>query len=232
MQNIVPQHQRTQVVRESAASSWSRFAIPTKNMSLSSGFPFHPRLYDLKITHDQWHLFSSDIVNTSKISPTEDHLAWTTGVATGTITSPFLLILSPWAGYISARAVHRKTVQKTVKEKLQQEGDLRSILRRWNEETFMPMGFQAWLELPLDPGELHKEYYVDEMFKNKGPKDQRKAAKEAAKRFRIIIIPNDNARPQSIPSVMEPAIPVLAEASAEREAQELYVDLPEPPAYE
>ena len=211
--------------------SWNRFTIPTRNVALSSGFPFHPRLYDLKITHDQWHLFSSDIVNASKISATEDFLAWTTGITTGTLTSPFLLVFSPWIGYISGRAVHRKTIQKTVKEKLQHEGDLRSIVRRWNEETFAPKGFQAWLELPLDPGELHKEYHIDERFENKGLKYQKKAAKKAAKRFRILIIPSDDAIAQSSLGA-PPATPVLVEASTGREAQELH-DIPaEPPAYE
>jgi len=230
MQSQVLQRQTSQV--ESTGSSWNRFEIPTKNESLSSGFPFHPRLYDLKITHDQWHLFSSDIVAASKLSAVQDYLAWTAGITVGTLTTPLLLVFSPWIGYISGRAVHRKTIQKNVKEKLLQEGDLRSILRRWNEETFMQKGFQAWLELPQDPRELHKEYQLDETLENKGPKNQKKAAKKAAKRFRIIIIPNDDAIALSRSSLPAPATPLLVRAPAERGTQEFPDILSEPPAYE
>jgi hypothetical protein len=230
MQSQVLQRQTSQV--ESTGSSWNRFEIPTKNESLSSGFPFHPRLYDLKITHDQWHLFSSDIVAASKLSAVQDYLAWTAGITVGTLTTPLLLVFSPWIGYISGRAVHRKTIQKSVKEKLLQEGDLRSILRRWNEETFMQKGCQAWLELPQDPRELHKEYRLDETLENKGPKNQKKAAKKAAKRFRIIIIPNDDAIAQSRSSLPAPATPLSVRAPAERGTQEFSNILSEPPAYE
>jgi hypothetical protein len=229
MQNPVLQHRTSQV--ESTRSTWSRFEIPTKNESLSSGFPFHPRLYDLKITHDQWHLFSSDIVAASKLSAVQDYLAWTAGITVGTLTTPLLLVFSPWIGYISGRAVHRKTIQNNVKEKLLEEGDLRSILRRWNE-TFMQKGFQAWLELPQDPRELHKEYQFDETLEKKGPRYQKKAAKKAAKRFRIIIMPNDDPIAQSRSSLPTPVTPLLVRAPVEREAQELPVILAEPPAYE
>ena len=171
-------------------------------------------------------------MDASKLSATEDYLAWTTGITTGTLSSPFLLVFSPWVGYLSGRAVHRKTIQKTVKKKLQHEGDLRFILRQWNEETFMPRGFQAWLELPLDPGELHKEYHLDEAFEHKGHKYQKKAAKKAAKRFRILIIPNEDAIAQSNSSIPRSATPVVVEAATGREAQELH-DIPsEPPAYQ
>jgi hypothetical protein len=162
----------------------------------------------------------------------QDCLAWTAGITVGTLTTPLLLVFSPWIGYISGRAVHRKTIQKNVKEKLLQEGDLRSILRRWNEETFKPKGCQAWLELPQDPRELHKEYQLDETLENKGPKSQKKAAKKAAKRFRIIIIPNDDAITQSRSRLPALATPLLVQAPAEREPQELPDILAEPPAYE
>ena len=86
----------------------------------------------------------------------EDYLAWTTGITAGTLTSPFLLVLAPVVGYYSGKAVHKKTLVKTVKEKLGEEGGLRGVLRKWNEQTFAQMGFQAWLELPRESGELNK----------------------------------------------------------------------------
>lgn len=125
---------------------------------------------------------------------------------------------------------------KSVKEKLLQEGDLRSILRRWNEETFAQKGFQAWLDLPRDPGELHKEYQIDETLEHKTPRVQKKAAKKAARRFRIIITPNDDLMStisEFSSAVPPPNIPPPVEAATDeyRTPQELHVMPSEPPAY-
>jgi hypothetical protein len=171
------------------------------------------------------------------MSVTDDFLAWTTGITAGTLTAPFLLVLGPVVGYYSGRTVHRKTLVKTVKEKLLQEGDLRSILRRWNEQTFMQKGFQAWLELPRDPGELHKEYLADETLEGKKPRDQKKVAKKAARRFRIIIVPNDDdavsMTGQSNRGIAPPTISSPTETTADdhREILELHGRPSEPPAY-
>ena len=42
--------------------------------------------------------------------------------------------------YRQGKAVHKKTVVKEVKEKLAQDGDLRNVLRRWNESSFREKG--------------------------------------------------------------------------------------------
>lgn len=126
--------------------------------------------------------------------------------------------------------MYKKTVVKTVKERLGQEGDLRSVLRRWNEEVFDGKGFEAWLELPLDGGELHKENLVDEMIEN--PKAQKKAAKKAAKRFRIIIIPSGDpltATADSASGAAPLTIPQLA--TDEEGTAEIATTAPEPPPY-
>lgn len=162
-----------------------RFVIPTRNDALSSGFPYDPRVYDL-ISHDEWHLLSSDIVNSAKLTVGEDIAAWSTGVTTGTLSSPLILVLGPVAGYYAGRAVHRKTVIRTVKERLDRDGDLRSVLRRWNETKFTPRGFQVWLELPVDGSEVLNS--ADP--KGKKTKQEKKVEKKTAKRFRIVIIPH------------------------------------------
>lgn len=218
---------------ESAGYFWNRFEIPTKNDSLSSGFPFHPRLYDLKVTHDQWSLFSSDLVNAAKLTLSEDFLSWASGITAGTITSPFLFVLGPVAGYYTGRLVHRKTVVKTVKERLGQEGDIRSVLRRWNKDTFEEKGFQAWLELPLDPKQLNKdEVMVDAPGDAKAKK---KAAKKAARRFRIIIVPSGDqvtTEAESSSGITPPnSIPLVEAPTDPRPAQELQDLSSEPPAY-
>lgn len=142
------------------------------------------------ISHDEWHLLTSDIVSSAKLSFGEDLAAWTTGITTGTLTSPFLLVAGPFVGYYAGRAVHRKTVVKTAKERLDRDGDLRSVLRRWNETKFASRGFQVWLELPVDGDEVALDAKSVEKQKEKKSKKQKKAEKKTFMRFRIVIIPN------------------------------------------
>jgi len=185
-----PNHAFTSPIESARKLNFERFTIPTKNESLSSGFPYDPRVYSL-ISHDEWHLLSSDIVNASKLSLSEDFAAWTTGVTTGTLSSGLILVFGPVAGYYAGRAVHRKTVVKTVKERLDRDGDIRSVLRRWNEQKFSPRGFQAWLELPVDGGEIKINTATAQEEKSKKEKKaEKKIAKKIARRFRIAIIPN------------------------------------------
>jgi hypothetical protein len=173
-------------------------------------------------------------VNAAKVTTSKEVLAWVTGITTGTISSSVLLVLGPVAGYYTGRLVHRKTVVKTVKERLGQEGDLRSVLRRWNKDTFEEKGFEAWLELPLDPGQLHKEHLIDETLGNL--KSQKKAAKKAARRFRIIIIPSSDpviTTAESTLGVSSQNIPQSGEPApyGDRTTQELHDNFSEPPTY-
>jgi hypothetical protein len=46
--------------------------VPSNSDSISSGFPFHPQLYNLQVTHDEWHQFTSEIINAAKLSASED----------------------------------------------------------------------------------------------------------------------------------------------------------------
>lgn len=191
-------------VESSPTSSFSqRFTIPTKTDSLSSGFPYHPRLHDLKVSLDEWHLFTSDILNAGKLKPQEDYAAWSTGIVTGTLTSPLILIFGPVAGYYAGKSVHKKVVASKVKERLLQDGDMRSVLRRWNECNFAEKGFQAWLELPVE-GDLVP---IDPRTKEKKSKDQKKAAKKEKRRFKIVIIPENDKQGYSWPSPGSPGSP-------------------------
>lgn len=110
----------------------------------------------------------------SKITFGEDYIAWTTGITTGTLTSPFLLVFAPWAGYYAGRKYHRKAIEKKVQERLIGDGDIRTILRRWNESTWADRGFSAWLQLPDDPKEVRPD-----------------GTKSKKRRFRIVLVPTD-----------------------------------------
>jgi hypothetical protein len=99
------------------------------------------------ISNDEWHLFSSDIVNAGKISFTEGFAAWTTGVTTGTLSLPLIFVFGPVAGYYAGRAVHRKTVVKMVKERLDRDGDIRvsisfSIAQFYLTGVYVPISAQ------------------------------------------------------------------------------------------
>ena len=170
-----------------AGSFAQRFIIPTKTDSLSSGFPYHPRLHEMNVSLDEWHLFTSDIVNAGKLTAKEDYAAWSTGIATGTLTSAFLLVFGPLVGYAAGKTVHKKVVVSKVKERLLKDGDMRSVLRRWNELTFAAKGFQAWLDLPID-----HDVNLEPGVKEKKTKDVKKAEKKENRRFKIVIIPESD----------------------------------------
>ena len=164
------------------------FRIPTKTDSLSSGFPFDNRLFEKRVTPDEWFLFSSEIVKAATLTLPEDLAAWAAGITTGTLSTGIAVFGGPFIGYYTGRAIHRKTVVKKVKEGLFHEGDLRLILKRWNEEVFKAKGFQAWLELPMVKGEHRVKVGDEQNAEKKSFHEKRKAYKES-RRFRILVIP-------------------------------------------
>ncbi|CAG8979275.1 hypothetical protein HYALB_00013442 [Hymenoscyphus albidus] len=176
--------------------SWTRFRIPTKTESLSSGFTYDERLHTLRVSNEEWFQFSSEMVKASKLTLKEDWGAWTTGITTGTLSSPFLLVFAPSAGIWAGKKVHRKAVERSVTEKLSGEGELRTILRNWNTNNFLNKGFQAWLELPEN-------------------------AKKGSNKFQILICPSDGMEsPRETPRSI---VPGFAEADS---SQVLITELP------
>jgi hypothetical protein len=139
----------------------------------------------LGVSLDEWHLFTSDILNAGKLTLQEDYAAWTAGIGTGLLTTGFILVFGPWAGYAAGKSVHKKVVVSKVKERLLQDGDMRSVLRRWNERNFAEKGFQAWLELPLE-GDLKLGTGV----KEKKTRFQKKAEKQEKRRFKSECLPS------------------------------------------
>lgn len=142
------------------------------------------------------------------MTATEDYLAWTTGITAGAFTIPFLVFFAPVAGYYSGKAVHKKTLVKTVKEKMREQGGLREVLKKWNDETFSHMGFQAWLEVPRVKGELHKEIGASTVeieaagAKKMDEKKRKKIEKKAGQRFRIVIVPIEEAQSHGMESMV------------------------------
>lgn len=134
---------------------------------------------------------------------------------TGTLASPLILVFGPVAGYYAGKSVHKKVVVSKVKERLLQDGDMRSVLRRWNERTFAEKGFQAWLELPVEGDPVP----IDPGMKEKKTKAQKKAAKMEKRRFKIVIIPNNDKPEYSWSSAgstaQTPAVPFVEAPTTE-----------------
>ncbi|TEY75893.1 hypothetical protein BOTCAL_0063g00260 [Botryotinia calthae] len=168
----------------------SKLVIPTKTDSLASGFPFHQRLYDYRVSHDEWHLFTHEIVKAASLTLQEDWAAWTAGISTGVLSTGLLVFGGPFAGYYTGRSVHRKKVLEKVKDGLMHEGSLRATLHKWNEQSFRGKGFQAWLELPVVKGEVNGDHEEGGTKKKLSRKEKSLKKKEQG-RFRIVIIPND-----------------------------------------
>lgn len=141
----------------------------------------------MRVTPDQWLQFTTEVVNAAKLTFVEDAAAWTTGVTAGTLSSAFLLVFGPVAGYYAGKSVHRKTIAKKVRDKLAVKGPLRNTLKQWNEGVFMERGVQLWLEPPnVGTGEVIVDVPV-----NATPLQIAKAAKKQAKRFRFVCMPFD-----------------------------------------
>lgn len=138
------------------------------------------------MTPDQWLQFTAEVIQAAKLTFAEDAAAWTTGVTTGALSSPLLLVFAPVVGYYAGKSVHKKTVVKKVRDKLATEGPLRATLRQWNEGVFLERGIQLWLEPPTANGEV-----IIDAPMNATPEQIAKAAKKQAKRFRLVCSPHD-----------------------------------------
>ena len=191
-------------------SPWQRFMVPSNSDSISSGFPFHPQLYNLQVTHDEWHQFTSEILNAAKLSASEDAAAWVAGVTTGAASSAFLLIFGPAVGYHTGKAIHKRTVVKKVKERLLEDGDIRAVLNKWNQGTFKWRGFRVWLEWPMDFMEI-----IPKDFKEIIPKvlmSKPSVEKKQEQRFKLMVFPTSEIEEPFSDAPWSQAQPSLVEA--------------------
>ena len=96
-----------------------------------------------------------------------------------------LAVLWPGRGILRGEINTKKTVVKKVKEKLAEGGgDLRSVLRQWNEGMFAERGVQASLEPPTESGGV-----VVDQWPGASRKDMERAKERMKKRFRIVQVP-------------------------------------------
>lgn len=75
--------------------------VKTRGAQLSSGFDYHPALFDLKVHPDKWATFTEQVVHATKVSSSENGKAWAAATATALsgaiVTSVFLKKYGPFS---------------------------------------------------------------------------------------------------------------------------------------
>ncbi|KAK4495087.1 hypothetical protein PRZ48_013414 [Zasmidium cellare] len=114
--------------------------VYTKGSSLSSGFAYHPALVDMQVHPTRWDEFSSQVVESTKLSFGDNANAWATGILS------FTIFPHPWhIGRNQSRRLQEKRVKTGLSDA--SEGALGDVLRNWNDGYFQERGLVARLEL-------------------------------------------------------------------------------------
>jgi hypothetical protein len=88
---LAPSATRTSFTSSRSTSSKGTHAIrvKTNGPDLSSGFPYHPALFDLQVHPDKWNSFTSEIIERTKLTSGDKAKLW--GTATGLALSGALV---------------------------------------------------------------------------------------------------------------------------------------------
>ncbi|KAI9699706.1 MAG: hypothetical protein M1836_002740 [Candelina mexicana] len=153
--------------------------VVTKKAMMSSGFPYHPDLYHLRVPPSEWAEFSKDIVSVTKISVAQKTLTVSAAVVTAVATG------SGWLGHCTERNLRHSYMSRNVKKSLKGKAincGLPACIQSWNEKLFNNVGLSATLEVPYEA--VDREVQAQKTWKEKLPwkKEQREA-----KRFRIVL---------------------------------------------
>ncbi|KAF2170351.1 hypothetical protein M409DRAFT_51404 [Zasmidium cellare ATCC 36951] len=114
--------------------------VYTKGSSLSSGFAYHPALFDMQVHPTRWDEFSAQVVESTKLSLGDNANAWATGILS------FTIFPHPWhIGRNQSRRLQEKRVKTGLSDA--SEGALGDVMRNWNDGYFQERGLVARLEL-------------------------------------------------------------------------------------
>jgi len=114
--------------------------VKTLSKSLSSGFPYHPVLFDLQIPPTKWNDFSEAIIEVTKL-PLGDRVT-----VAATITG-FAITGMLGAGLLVGKRIQDNCQLKRVKSIREEEAALGQVLRLWNDNYFRGFGIEAQLEV-------------------------------------------------------------------------------------
>ena len=115
--------------------------ISSVTPSITSGFPYHQKLFELRVSPEAWGAFSDDVVQSLQLGFGARALAWTVGVSVGTVS----LVGAP--GYYAGKAIQERSRANKVRKSMKNEGELDAALRIWNA-TFADRGFRVRIALP------------------------------------------------------------------------------------
>jgi len=172
-----------------AAPSLLPLTIPTKKYPLSSGFPYHSTVFHLGISPDVWTRFSDEIVQATKLSLTQQSLAWTSGISVGLVSVAAVPPFGAAAGVFAGKAVYDKTVLSNVKQGLEQ-GKLGDVLKRWNEDCWREKGVVAKLVVKENKQSAHDDRNFPSPDSQK-KKDKKKDQRKEAGRFELVLESTD-----------------------------------------
>jgi hypothetical protein len=114
--------------------------IKTISQRLSSGFPYHPVLFDLHISPRDWNAFSAAITRTTKLTLGDR--------ATIAATVAGVAATGLWGAsiYAGKRTLDSRQA-KQVRSEREEKAALGQVLKTWNENFFIRYGLEAQLEV-------------------------------------------------------------------------------------
>ncbi|KAL6719022.1 hypothetical protein ACLMJK_003257 [Lecanora helva] len=166
---------RSTSTRRPANPSMLPLRVPTKKYLLSSGFPYHSSIFDLGISPDKWTQFSDEIIKATKLSVTQQSLAWTSAISVGLVSVAALPPFGAAAGVFIGKAVYDKSIMSNVRQGLEQ-GRLGEVLKRWNDECWREKGLVV--TLVIKQGKDHHKHESETARKESPKKDAKRRMKK------------------------------------------------------
>jgi len=93
--SISSDHGNLSLSSGSMSSDTPGVRVRTKGNDLRSGFPYHPRLYDLRVRPDDWQRFSDQVTDAVKFSPGDHAKMW---AAAGSVALTGSVLTTAWIG--------------------------------------------------------------------------------------------------------------------------------------
>jgi hypothetical protein len=93
--SISSHHETLSTSSGSISSGTSNVRVRTKGDDLKSGFPYHPRLFDLRVRPDDWQRFSDQVTDTTRFSSGDYAKMW---AAAGSVALTGSFLTTAWVG--------------------------------------------------------------------------------------------------------------------------------------
>ena len=129
-----------------------------------------------------WAQFSDEIGQATKLSITQQSLAWTSGIGVGLVSVAAVPPFGAAAGVFAGKAVYDKSILSKVKQGLG-GGKLGEVLNRWNDQCWREKGVIVRLDVKQGK-QLSSPENEDRDVQKK--KDKRKGQRQGYGRFELI----------------------------------------------